>query len=132
MVDHDLRHRAIARDEHQRAGTAQGGAESLRAGLAGGTPADAGRPPPGRRYAPGQRDDLMRLLTGQKPYHLAADLPAGAGHRDPHHAILTGVRRAGPDGRMRPYCPVQRPGGDHGRGRFCVLAVAMTEVSARR
>jgi hypothetical protein len=28
----------------------------------------------------------MRLLTCQKPHNLAADLPAGARHRDTHHA----------------------------------------------
>jgi hypothetical protein len=44
----------------------------------------------------------MRLLTGQKPHNLAADLPAGARHRDTHHALLARVGQLEPDGYMRP------------------------------
>jgi len=40
------------------------GAQSFRVGVVGGTRADARRPSSGRRHAPGQRDDLMGLLTG--------------------------------------------------------------------
>jgi hypothetical protein len=47
----------------------------------------------------------MRLLSGQKPHNLAADLPAGARHRDTHHALLALVGRLELDGYMRPECP---------------------------
>ena len=106
MVDHDLRHRTVARDKHQRVNTAQCGAKSLRLGVVGGTRADARRPSPGRQHAPGQRDDLMRLLTCQKPHNLAADLPAGARHRDTHHALPSRVGQLELDGYMRPECPL--------------------------
>jgi hypothetical protein len=56
----------------------------------------------------------MGLLTGQKPHNLAADLPAGARHRDTHHALPVRLGELEPDGYMRPQCPVRRPGGDQG------------------
>jgi hypothetical protein len=111
MADHDLRHRTVARVKHQRVRTAQRGAQSFRVGVAGGTRADARRPSPGRRHAQGQRDDLMGLLTGQEPHHLAADLAAGARHRDTHHALPARLGQLERDGYMRPECPVRRPGG---------------------
>jgi hypothetical protein len=109
MVHHDLRHRTVARDKHQRVRTAQRGAQSLQVGVVGDTRANARRPSPGRQHAPGQRDDPMRLLTGQKPHNLAADLPAGARHRDTHHALPVRLGQLEPDGYMRPQCRFGAP-----------------------
>jgi hypothetical protein len=47
----------------------------------------------------------MRLLSGQKPHNLAADLPAGARHRDTHHALLARVGRLELDGYVKRECP---------------------------
>jgi hypothetical protein len=114
MVDYDLRHRTVARDKHQRVNTAQYGAKNFRVGIVGGTRANPRRASPGRQHAPGQRDDLMRLLTGQKPHNLAADLPASARHRDTYHALPARVGQPELDGYIRPECPVRRPGGHQG------------------
>src|SRR5215475_3150568 len=106
MVNHDLRHRAIARDKHQRVDIAQRGAKSLRVGIVGGSRADARWPPPGQQPATGQCDDLVLLLSGHQPYDLASDPSAGAGHRDAQHALLqAGAQDL--DGCMRPECPVR-------------------------
>ena len=106
MVNHDLCHRAIARDEHKRVDIAQRGAKSLRVDIVGGPRADARWPPPGQQPATGQRDDLVLSLSGHQPHDLAANPSAGTGHRDAQHA-LPPAGGQGLDGCMRPECPVR-------------------------
>jgi hypothetical protein len=59
---------------------------------------------PGRQSAPGQRDDLVRLLSGQKPHNLAANLTGGTGHRDSQHALQPRLRQLDLDGYKTTEC----------------------------
>jgi hypothetical protein len=62
----------------------------------------------------------MGLLTGQKPHNLAADLPAGARHRDTHHALPVRLGELEPDGYIRPQCPFGAPAAIRGRDTLSV------------